>query len=317
MTKHIARICALLTIAVSLFACLAPRDFAQGAPAADPSSADPAKIRIGSGDLLDIQVFNVPDMTQTVRVSDGGDASVNLLGPVHLAGLTIQDAQATLAQKFSDGHFLVNPQVAIMVREYVTQGVSVLGQVEHPGVYPVLGRRTVFDVLAEAGGITQAAGNKVSVTRATDGSEHIVALSGQKTDSLSSDLVLEPGDKIVVPRAGIVYVIGDVNRPGGFVMQNDGHLTLLQAFSMAMGGRRTASLNSVRLIRKGPNGYIEKTLQVKKVLTGKEQDQPLQADDILWVPTSVVKAALFIAAPNAISAATSTAASEPIYGTGY
>jgi polysaccharide biosynthesis/export protein len=303
----------------SLLIAHAQSDMAAKSATADSvstSSATPAatpKIKIGPGDLLQLTIFDVPELAQTVRVDDVGDVSLNLVGRIHLADLTVAQAQTLVAQKYASGHFLINPQVSILIHEYVTQGVSVFGEVTHPGVYQVLGKRTVFDVLSEAGGITQFAGNKVSIQRAADGSVQTVTLSEQGTTSLSSDVILQPGDKVVVPRAGIVYVIGDVTRPGGYVMQNDGHLSLLQAISMAMGTRSTASLNKTKLIRKSENGYVETPVALKKVLNGNEPDQQLHADDILYVPNSAGKSILYRGVPGVAQAASSAA----IYHTAY
>lgn len=265
------------------------------------------KVRIGPGDLLDVTFFDVPELTQDLRVNDVGDVTFSLIGRLHLAGLNVEEAQSLIAQKYSSGNFLVNPQVSVLIKEYATQGISVLGEVMHPGVYQALGKRTVFDMLSLAGGVTQFAGNKVSVQRASDGSTQIVSLSERKTTSLSSDLTLEPGDKIVVPRAGIIFVIGDVNRPGGYVMNNDGHLSLLQAVSMAMGTKSTASLNKTRLIRKSDTGYTDTTIALKKVLHGNEPDEQLQADDIVYVPNSAAKSILYRGAPSVVDAAGSAA----------
>src|SRR5262249_33048440 len=132
-------------------------------PSAASQPAPPVGVRINSGDLLDISVYGVPDLAQRARVGNNGDAYLNLLGYVHLDGLTIEQSQALLEQKFVDGGFLKNPHVAIMVAEYAS-GVSLMGEVSRPGIYPVLGTRRLYDILAAAGGVTPTAGRTVTIT---------------------------------------------------------------------------------------------------------------------------------------------------------
>jgi len=261
------------------------------------------QIRIGPGDLIEITVFDSPELNQTVRVNDIGEVSLTLIGKVQIADLSIEQAQELVSKKYVQGKFILNPQVSILVREYMSQGVSVLGEVNKPGVYPVLGHKTLFDVLSEAGGITRIASNQVSVKRRTEDKVITVTLSGRAADPLSDDILLSPGDKVVVPRAGIIYVIGDVNQPGGYVMQNDGRLSLLQAVAMALGTRQTASLNKARLIRKTESGYVESQIALGKILNGKSADMQLQAEDILYIPNSAGKSMLYRGIPGAVNAA--------------
>jgi polysaccharide export outer membrane protein len=264
------------------------------------ASAARARVRIGAGDLLNVSIFDVPEMTQTIRVNDLGDATLSLVGSLHLADLTTAEAQAFIAKKLKAGNFLVNPGVSVLISEYSTQGVSVLGEVTKPGVYQVLGSRTLLDIISEAGGITSFAGSEATVKH-VDGSTATVRLTKDAQASLSTDVQLAPGDKVIIPRAGLVYVLGDVGRPGGFIMGNDGKMTLLQAVAMAGGINRTSSMNRSRFIRKGPSGYTETPVAVKKILEGKRADIQLQTEDIVYIPSNSAKSFIYRTGPSIAS----------------
>ncbi len=142
-----------------------------------------------------------------------------------------------IAGELQKRNFLLQPQVNVLIEEYATQGVSVTGEVQHPGVYSVLGTRTLLDVISMAGGLTNTADTNITIRRRS-GTEENVSVNLKNDDartSLTNNVQVYPGDLVVVPRAGIVYVLGDVNRPGGFTMQNNGKITVLQA--LAAGGR--------------------------------------------------------------------------------
>jgi polysaccharide biosynthesis/export protein len=265
-----------------------------------------SRLPIGPGDLLNVTVFDVPELAQTLRVSDTGDATFQLIGSLHLSGLTTDEARILVAHKLKEGNFIVDPQVSVLISEYSTQGVSVLGQVQKPGVYPVLGSRSLLDIISEAGGTTSTAGPDVTVKH-LDGSTATVKLTKNAQASLATDFEVLPGDKVIIPRAGLVYVIGDVGRPGGFLMENDGKMSILQAVAMAGGTNRTASMNHSRLIRKTATGYAEISVPLKTLLQGNGGDMQLESEDILYVPTNAMKSALYRTTPAVVAAASSAA----------
>jgi polysaccharide export outer membrane protein len=247
---------------------------------------------IGGGDLLRISVFGAVESDQEVRVDPDGNASLNFLGSVHLAGLTASQAQSLIAKKLEDGGFYTHPQVTVFAKEYATQGVSVLGEVQKPGVYPLLGSRRLFDVLSMAGGTSAKAGRIVSITRRDHPeSPRSVSLSNDASESAKSNIEVFAGDTVVVSRAGVVYVVGDVNKPSGVVMDNGTDMTVLQALAVAGGTNATAALNKAKLIRKTPNGPQEMPLALKDMLASKVPDLRLQAEDIIFVPNSAAKTA--------------------------
>jgi len=190
----------------------------------------PVSLKIAPGDLLHITVFDVPEMTQEVRVGANGKAQLALIGDIALAGMTGQEAAETIARELRNKKLLLSPQVNVLVKEFASQGVSVTGEVQHPGIYQVLGSRTLLDLISMAGGLTNLADTRITVQRRGAAEEKVTVKL--KTDdpeaSLANNVQIYPGDLILVPRAGIVYVLGDVNRPGGFVMQDSGKITLLQ-----------------------------------------------------------------------------------------
>jgi polysaccharide biosynthesis/export protein len=262
-----------------------------------------AMLKIGPGDLIEVNVYDEADLHQTIRLNDLGEGTLSFIGKVHLAGLTTEAAETLIARKLKDGNYLLAPRVAVFIREYSTQGVSVIGEVNKPGVYGVAGGQSLLDVLAAAGGTTPLAGAEITIQRAGDASTLTVLLSKDAHKSLSSNVRLYPGDKVVIPRTGLVFVLGDVGRPGGFVMENDGKITLLQALAMAGGSTHTSSLNGSRLLRKGPSGYTDIHVELNKMLKGQKGDVQLQAEDILYVPGNGLKSAFARAAPAVLAAA--------------
>jgi len=251
----------------------------------------PVSLKIAPGDLLHITVFDVPEMTQEVRVGANGKAQLALIGDIALAGMTGQEAAETIARELRNKKLLLSPQVNVLVKEFASQGVSVTGEVQHPGIYQVLGSRTLLDLISMAGGLTNLADTRITVQRRGAAEEKVTVKL--KTDdpeaSLANNVQIYPGDLILVPRAGIVYVLGDVNRPGGFVMQDSGKITLLQVLAQAGGASRTASLNKAVLMRKNTQGYVSTKLQVGRIERGQDPDLELHANDILFVPNNRLK----------------------------
>jgi polysaccharide biosynthesis/export protein len=263
----------------------------QGSSQVLSSKEIPVSLKIAPGDLLRITVFDVPEMEQDVRVGANGKAQLALIGDIALSGLTSQEAAETIASELRNRKLLLRPQVNVLIKEYASQGVSIVGEVQHPGIYQVLGPRSLLDLISMSGGLTNLADTRITVKRRGGAEEKITAKL--KTDdaeaSLANNVQINPGDLILVPRAGIVYVLGEVNRPGGFAMQDSGTITLLQALAQAGGASRTASLSKAVLMRKNGQGYVTTKLQVGKIERGQAPDLDLHANDILFVPNSRLK----------------------------
>jgi polysaccharide export outer membrane protein len=261
-------------------------------------------MRLGAGDLLEVSVYNVPELGTKSRVGNSGDVYLPLIDYVHLAGLTIEEAQGLIEKKLSDGGFVKNPHVTLFVNEYTSQGANVLGEVAKPGVYQVLGEPRLVDLISAAGGFTDRAGKSITVShRNQDEKPVTVPLKRNSTDNPASNITVSPGDTILVHKADVVYVVGDVGRPSGFLMDTE-NLTVLKVIALAGGTNRTAKLSGAKIIRKGPDGMTETPLQLKKMLAAKAPDMAMQGDDILFVPSSSSKVAMGRTLDAALQAAT-------------
>jgi polysaccharide export outer membrane protein len=182
-------------------------------------------------------------------------------------------------------NYLKAAQVSVLIDEYATQSISVMGEVQKPGSYPITAPRSVFDALAFAGGLTITADRHITIQhRGELNGKQDVFLSNNANDALASQIKVYPGDIVIVPKAGIVYVLGDVRVPGGYVMQDDSKMTVLQAIALASGAAPTSNGGHVRLVRRTPQGTTEMTISIMDMQKGKTPDMPLQANDVLWVP---------------------------------
>lgn len=264
-----------------------PNHVQPGDGAAMPSTS---ALRLDAGDLVEVGVYNVPELTTKARVSSKGEIYLPLINYVHVAGLTAEEAEGLIQKRLADGGFVKNPHVALFVDQYASEGASVLGEVAKPGIYPVAGQQRLFDVISAAGGFTEKAGRSIQVTHRDQPDQPItVPLSRNLADNPESNIPILPGDTIIVRKADLVYVVGDVGRPSGFLMDS-GHLTVLQAIALAGGTGRTANLGGARIIHQGPGGLSETPVELKKILRAKAPDITMRADDILFVPTSTAKA---------------------------
>lgn len=290
-----------------------------GTPVAKPADENAAskqtevlpEVKLGPGDLVEVSVYGVPELATKARISNDGELYLPLIDYVHVADLSLEEAQKLVEKRLEDGGFVRNPHVSIFVDEYSSQGVTVLGEVTKPGIYPVLGDRKLLDMVSSAGGLTDKAGRTVTVTgRNQLDKPRTVTLSRNLTDTQENNVTVHPGDTVVVHRAPIVYVVGDVGRPSGLLVDN-GSLTVLQAIALAGGTNRTAKMNGARIIRKGAggNGVTETPIALKKMLEAKAPDITLQADDILFVPVSGAK----LVAGRTIEAAFAMATAVSIY----
>ncbi|MGC2172649.1 MAG: polysaccharide biosynthesis/export family protein [Candidatus Sulfotelmatobacter sp.] len=272
-----------------------------------PVDENSSLLKLGPGDLLEVSVYNVPELTTKVRVGNSGDIYLPLIDYVHVGGLTVEEAQALIQKRLEDGNFVRGAHVTIFVDESASQGVTILGEVLKPGIYPALGNRKLYDMISAAGGFTATAGRKVSIIRKHNQAGPItVNLPRDLADDLKDNLEIFPGDTITVPRAPIVYVVGDVGHPTGLLIDN-GSLSVLQALALAGGTNHTAKMSATCIIRKGSTGMTEMRVPLKKMLEAKAPDINLQADDILFVPLSGVRYAAGKGFEAAMAAATGLA----------
>jgi polysaccharide export outer membrane protein len=245
---------------------------------------------IGAGDMLHVQVFDTPELEQHARVTDTGDLTLVIGGTVHVAGVTPAQAAHSIEETLQKGQLLLLPKVAITVEEYATQKVSVVGEVKTPGAYAINTPRSVLDVLSLAGGLTDIADRKVLIERHGTKQRIPYFLSNNADAALDLAVEVNPGDSVLVPKAGIVYVLGDVARPGGYTMtNNEAQLTVLQLVARAGGTNHSAVPSHAKLIHKNGTAYNEEPLALSAMQKGNRADLPLQPDDIVWVPFSYLR----------------------------
>jgi len=285
--------------AAALIAAMAATAFAQS-----PSNNS---LLISPGDALHITIMDMPDMEQFPRVTDAGDVPVQGIGSVRVVNMSPGEAAEAIHDRFVSAHFLNHPQVSVVVDQYATQEVTLIGEVHTPGAYPIATPRQILDVVALGGGLTDGADRDILVERHGDKANPIhYNLSNDGELAIKEQVLVNPGDTVVVPRAGIVYVLGDVNRPGGFLMSNnESKMSLLEALSNAGGAARTAKLNHARVIRKAD--HTETQISLGDIEKGKQPDFALAPGDILYVPFSYAKN-LVIASSSGIASAAGTAA---------
>jgi polysaccharide export outer membrane protein len=283
---------------------------------------------IGSGDLLGIEVFDVPELSRDVRVNETGFISLPLMpAKVRASGLTSFQLQDKLAELLQTNGLVSTPQVSVTLKEQHSQPITVIGSVKTPSVIQASRQANLIQVLSQAGGIADDAGNFVIVTRPasapvqSDDNAAEAKPSEPQTFTISLADLLETGDSrfnipvlggdvVSVPRAGIIYVVGAVNKPGGFVMQNDrDHMTTLKMLSLAGGATSTAKVNQAIILRKNldTGKRDEVPVDLGKVMKLKTEDVTLQASDILFVPDSSGKKALHRAGETALALTTGIA----------
>jgi len=249
------------------------------------------KLRIAPGFLLHVSVLNEPQLTQDLRVDQNGDISVLLIGAVHVQGLSEAEAQAAIAVGYQRADMLKRPQVELAITQYVSPKISVLGQVQSPGEYELIAPTDLLAVLSMVGGASADAGNRILLRHAGQ-SEQVIHYDKNGDSSILRRFTVQAGDTVVVKRAGIVYVLGAVNRPGGYVMQPDGAMTVIQALAFALDTTFYASTQDIRIVRKSDEGFITIPVRYKDLVSGKTSPQVLEPDDIVYIPTSKTKFAL-------------------------
>jgi polysaccharide export outer membrane protein len=277
---------------------------------ADLARTHPMDAPIGSGDLLHIDVFDVPELSRDVRVGDAGDISYPLIpAKIKAAGLTTFQLEEKLEQLLIENGLVSHPQVSVFVKEQTSQPVSIVGAVQRTMVYQVIRPTTLLEVLSAAGGITDDAGSVVIITRpahtdtpktqtisVTDNSDQdqqIITIRLQ--DLLESgnavfNVPVYGGDVVSVPRAGIVYVLGfGVSQPGGYVLQSHGEqVTVLKALALAHGLTTFAKADSAVIMRTNPatGNKDQIPVHIKAIENHKEDDAPMKSNDILYIPDS-------------------------------
>ena len=249
------------------------------------TSVTGARAVLSAGDLLDIGVFDTPELTQRVRIDGEGQITLPLIGTLNVKGSSPTVVRNMIRERLIVGHFVKDPQIAIFVAEYAGQMVYVSGEVNRPGAYSLLRNYHLMDLLSVAGGLTSRAGNAVTITRSADPKHPLILdLGDREIESNNPDI--SPGDSVSVGPAGVIYVLGAVGRGGGFLLDRRIPLTVMQALSLAEGPSQVASLRKASLIHSADPNPEPIPIDLKMILQSKEPDVRLRAGDILWVSDS-------------------------------
>ena len=274
--------------------------------------ANSSALVIGPGDEVEVTVYGAPDLSVHTRVSAEGNISMPLIGYVRVAGLSSSEAQAAIDAKLRQNNIVNDPQVAVYVKEYTSSGISVAGEVTRPGVYSALGPHRLFDILQTAGGLSEKASGSVTIShKGNEQNPVTVELSKNPAEMVRSNVELHPGDTVFVAKAAMVYVIGEVTKPGGYILNSTGAVTVLQLVAAAGGPTHAAAVGGTRMLRRTPNGLQELPVPLKALLRGKAADIPVSAEDIIFVPSSRMKE--FVAASTLVASSTASAAVYRIY----
>lgn len=284
---------------------------------------------LGPDDGLTISVMDVSELDAkalgTVRIDHQGNIQLPLAGRVHASGLTVEGLENQIAEHLSG--VMNEPQVSVSISEYRNHPVSVLGAVRTPGVYQVSGQKTLYEILSMAGGLNPDAGNQVKITReitvghlslphvTTDptGKFEIAELNVRKlmeAKSPEDNIAVLANDVITVPKAELVYIVGAVRKPGGFPLVEKEHISVLQVVSLAEGLEQVAGAKNARILRQSAIPGAQRSelpVNVARILDGRDRDMELQANDILFIPTSVAKSASIRAIEAAVQVGTGMA----------
>jgi polysaccharide biosynthesis/export protein len=283
-------------------------------PTTPPASVTPAGDQshyfISPGDVLEVSVYGAPDLSQKAAVNSSGDIYMPLINYVHVADMHVEDAQGVVEQAYFKKGVLKFPHVSIVMTSF-SSGVVLMGEVGRPGIYPIVGSGTLFDILAEAGGATANAGQLVTIThKGNIAATQTVFLSSDPLKSLEANVPVQQGDTIIVSKAGVIYVVGEVLAPSGFLMDEKGEYTVMKAVAMAHGLAKFAKPANARIVRRTAGGEQEIPVPLDKILVSKAPDIHMQSNDILFVPSSKGK----IAAARTVDVAVALASGLAFYG---
>ena len=297
---------AIASVGFSLFPCAAKATEEPRMPSPQDRSAE---YLLGPQDQLAIRISEFEEAPiAPMRIDPAGNIDLPLIGPVHAAGLTVPELRTQLTSKFSK--YIRGPVVSVSVVDFHSQPVTVIGEVKQPGVHQVEGPKRLLEIISMAGGLTETAGSKVTITRETASGpiplpETRTDLSGRYTvaeidlgvliasGAPSKNIIIRPNDVIAVSTADLVYVLGEVKKPGGYTLHSHTSVSVLEALGMAEGLEKTASPKKAWILRVVGDGKdrAEIPTDVAKIMEGKSPDVPLRSKDILVIPNNLPRAA--------------------------
>lgn len=270
----------------------------------------PDEYAINPDDVLDVYVYDVPELSREYTVNSTGNLTVPLLPkPVHAAGLSPDQFARALEQSFRQAGSLSRPQITVTVKQSRRSVVTVEGAVKSPQVVPVVGQTQLVSILSQCGGLADDHGSTVTVSRGALALHDLTLEGGPGTPTVMVELkklmdgndpmsrfVVWPGDRVSVEHAGIFYVLGEVGKPGGYNLKTaQEQVTILEALAIAGDVTYVAKKSKAVIIRKdstAPSGRKEIALNIADILAGRSQDQVLQSNDVLYIPASGGKRAM-------------------------
>ena len=275
---------------------------------ANPGAKSTSQYVLGPNDQISVEVVELPEFNnRSYRIDADGSVSLPLIGRVPAAGLTVAQFQTALEGRLKSQ--VRNPHVVTGMIEVRSQPVSVMGSVNNPGTEMLQGPKTLFDVLAMAGGLKPDAGDVIKITRQPD--EGHLALANAVVDPATgtttaevnvrdvvdlrdagANIAVRPHDAISVPRAQVIYVIGNVRKAGGFALSQNRRVSALEALSLAEGMSPNAAPQSARIARRVPGNTTSRQqipVDLKRILAGKAEDVTLLPDDILYIPDNAAR----------------------------
>lgn len=261
-------------------------------PTNDPAILNPAvqDLYINPGDVLAVRIFGQTDYAPPVRVSVDGNVELPLIGAVKVGGLTAARAQQVIADRLVSAGMFINPQVTVQVSETSGQFVTVSGELH--AVIPVNGDRRLFEILAAAGSLPPSASHVITILRPGLDKPIVLNLGTDPSQSQQNNIRIQPRDTILISRVGVVYILGAFKVQGAIPLQQNSPLTLLQAAALSQGAGYEGRMDDLHIIR--TNG-AERTMvhvDLKKIMRGQAPDPILQQDDIVFLPTNAIKAAI-------------------------
>jgi polysaccharide export outer membrane protein len=296
-------------------------------PGSSPANVGGSTYELGPEDTLLVHVKDEPEILDgPYQIDLDGNLVIPEIGTIHAAGMSVEAVSNVITERCR--RILNSPVVRVSIAEYRSQRVSVLGAVGTPGVQQIRGRKTLYEVISEAGGLKQDAGGTIQISRRVQEGplplpKAQIDSSGRfetaevdvdalmRAQSPQANISVRPNDVITVPKAELVYVLGAVHRPGGFELTEKQSMSVMQALSLAQGAERTAKTSRARILRGGgeKSARTEIPLDLNKLLAGKLPDVMLQPNDILVVPNSSAKSASY----RALEAIVNTGSGVAIY----
>src|SRR3984957_1500004 len=260
---------------------------------------------IRAGDIVEVQIFDAPEYSVKMPVSAAGQIAIPYAGLFHIEGLTSIEAAAAIAKLFVQNQILRDPRV-IVTPEQFGYSVTVMGEVKNPGIYPLAGKKRLVDMLTEAGGVNDRAGHVIEIfPSGSMKNPQTVLWDPTLRENDNAELQIKTGETILVSRCGVVYVGGNVTRPGAYPLCDSNHTTLSEVIALAQGTKPNSYSQRTILMRSSANGTrVVQNVKLEDVLRGKKVDITMQPDDILFVPPSALKAASKVALTAAVGFAT-------------